>query len=335
MSWKDLFKSKAARGKPDPRLRWFGKLPTYADYYSSSGDEEWALEFNEWVLKGYEVYVARQREGRSAARLSAAGALRLPKSQMTVFASLQDYGGDMRGRPFPLCFYVGLPTALWPGPTSGRAATALRLLAELTRLRDQVFRFFNAPGRFEAVFGGQELDLAGLDDESDDASWVQTARTLSFADWFAAARECLKVEDAGAWCQQAAAWGASIAKLEGEEFGPTLRFPLVMNMPFDVQVAGWTRWLEQRVDLKRRLLSLIISHDPGAATGRLTVIARDLMPEDFLLATPLAASLPYLDDLCGLRPAATEGSTAGDAPAQQGTRVPEHWSDFVEHAAPA
>ena len=139
------------------------------------------------------MYLSRQREGRSTRRISAAAALRLPKSQMTVFTSIHDYGGDMRGRPFPLCFYVGLPTALWPGPTSGRITAALRLLADLTRLRDQIVRFFNAPGRFEAVFGGREFELSELEAESQDDSWAQSARQLPFAEWFREARECLKV----------------------------------------------------------------------------------------------------------------------------------------------
>ena len=52
MSWTNLFKSRGGKAKADPRIRWFGKLPTYPDYYSSPADEEWAVEFNDWVLKG-------------------------------------------------------------------------------------------------------------------------------------------------------------------------------------------------------------------------------------------------------------------------------------------
>ena len=59
MGWTDLFKSKSARQNPDPQIRWFGKLPTYPDYYSSKADEAWAVEFNSWVLKGYERFIGR------------------------------------------------------------------------------------------------------------------------------------------------------------------------------------------------------------------------------------------------------------------------------------
>ncbi len=333
MGWKDLFKSKGTKAKPDPRLRWFGKLPTYADYYCSQTDEDWTVEFNDWMLKGCELYLTRQRESRGETRVpTAACVIRLPKSQMTVLGAIRDYGGDMRGRPFPLAFYVGLPSELWPGPTSSGASAALRVLQELGRLREQVTRFFNAPGRFDDAFGGRQLDLTGLDAETSDSSWLQAARTMPLADWFAAARPCPEIDDVNTWFQRMSAWGDNIAKLESEEFEPTLRFPLAPSLPCDVQVAGWLRWLEQRMDLEHRHLSLMLLQDAGGSVTRFSVVAREVAPEDFLLATSLAGTLPYVDDLCTLAPGAdvqkqadnTDGSTSPIV------RAPERWADFVD-----
>jgi hypothetical protein len=332
MGWKDLFKGKAPKAEPDPRLRWFGKLPTYADYYTSATDEEWAVEFNDWILKGFELYMSRGREGARVPRLpSAACILRLSKTPMTVFASVQDYGGDMRGRPFPLCFYVGLPSLDWPGPTSDRALAGLRVLYELTELRDRVIRFFNSPGRFDTAFGGREISLAGLSDQTGDLAWVAAARSLSLADWFQAVRPCLKADDLDSWCRTTAAWGENIAKLDSEDFGPTLRFPLVMTIPLEVQAAGWLRWLERHMDLKERLLSLVVSKDASGETGRLTVVAREVVPEDFLLMTSLAGSLSYVDDLCALAEVGAHDSqaTASGVSDAGPVRAPEYWADFV------
>lgn len=326
MGWKDLFKSKVIRVKPDPRLRWFGKLPTYADYYSSPTDEEWAVEFNDWVLKGFETYLGRLGGTQHVPRLpSAACALRLPKSGMTVFASFQDYGGDMRGRPFPLCFYVGVPSEQWPGPTSDRVGPALRLLRELTDLRDEVFRFCNSPGRFDATFGGRELDVTELAAAATDDSWTRGGAGLQLAEWFAAVRPCVKIDELDHWAAVVDAWGESIARLESPEFEPTLRFPLVMSLPFDAQVGGWLHWLGRRMDLGERLLSLVVGRGGDDGTGRFTVIARDVVPEDFLLLTTAAGSLPYLDDLCAL----TGERVAADGPRD----APQRWADFVSSAA--
>ena len=179
MSWTNLFKSKS-KLKPDPRVRWFGKLPTYPDYYSSQKDEDWVVEFNDWILKGFEIYQSRLRsQGVSVARLPVSGcAVRLPNTGMTVFASFLDYGGDMQGRPFPLSFYSGVPTSCWPGPTSDRLVDATGVIRELLMLRRHVPRFINSPGRFESTFGDRTVDLGNFDELGSDASWVTSAGAL-------------------------------------------------------------------------------------------------------------------------------------------------------------
>jgi hypothetical protein len=47
------------------------------------------------------------------------------------------------------------------------------------------------------------------------------------------------------------------------------------------------------------------------------------VPDDFLLLTPLAETLPYLDSLTSV-----QGNGAGEAAA--GTASPQRWVDFVE-----
>ena len=326
MSWSKLFKPKP---KSDPRVRWFGKLPTYPDYYSSPADEDWAIEFNDWILKGFEVYQSRRvgtpTHGR---RLPVAGcAVRLPKSQMTVFASILDYGGDMRGRPFPMCFYAAVPTAQWPGPTSDRLHGACRVLSDLFALRREVGRFLNSPGRLESAFGDRQIDLAGVDTDSRDASWVGGGQRLSLDAWFAEAREGIKTQQVDAWVRAAGQWGQQLASCDSKELEPTIRFPLAMRLPLHVQVAGWVRWLENRLDMRRRQLSLAVCGEPDNGTGQLTLIAREVLAEDFLLLTPLANTLPYLDDLCGLEPGAG-GDAEGDEAAAP-FASPSCWLDFV------
>ncbi|MBN2448150.1 MAG: hypothetical protein JXO22_15585 [Phycisphaerae bacterium] len=327
MSWMNLFKSKTAKGKSDPRVRWFGKLPTYADYYSSATDEDWAVEFNDWILKGYEAYVGR-RHGRSAHVPDASCILRLPKSHMTVFATIQDFGGDMRGRPFPLCFYAAVPSPAWPGPTSERVGVGLQVLGGLSHLRDKVVRFMNAPGRFEDAFGAEELDLAVIDN-GQGAAWLQEARALAFADWFKATQACLQTDDLAAWYRLACRWGDDIARCEDEHFDPTLRLPLALRLPQEAQIAGWLRWLEQRMDIEHRFLSLLFSTDGDGAVGHLSVIAREVVPEDFVLMTPEASSLGYVDDMCALAASDSDATP----PQHDSVRAPEQWADFVESAA--
>ncbi|MBN2563426.1 MAG: hypothetical protein JXQ75_21100, partial [Phycisphaerae bacterium] len=194
----------------------------------------------------------------------------------------------------------------WPGPTSDRLAGASRVGRDLTALRDDVVRFLNTPGQFEAIFGERTIDVGGIDAESRDASWVEGARAISLADWFDRAKGMLQVEEPEAWFRLAEAWGRNIATNDSETFEATLRFPLVGGFDQEVQTAGWVRWLETRMDLEHRFLSLVVSSDLGAVGGHLTVIAREILPDDFLLMTPLSGSLAYVDDLAQVRDIGTK-----------------------------
>lgn len=329
MGWSDLFRSKSSKLKADDRLRWFGKLSTYADYYTSKADEEWAVEFNDWVLKGYEQYMSRQKTaGRHVEQLAMSRlALRLPKSGMTVLASLQDYGGDMRGRPFPLCFYVGIPTANWPGPASGRAGGALGVLRDLENLEHEVTRFFSAPGRFDTVFADRQMPLNGMESAEDDTAWTKPAGDIALADWYAGVRDGLPAASSEAWFAAVKKWGDAVSQMcAGDDAEATLRFPIASGIDPDVQAVGWLRWLESRMDLSKRFVSVLLCDAEPGRPGRLTIVAREPMMDDFLLLTPLADTLNYVDDACRLA-APKEGEDA----VAHGTSPPAgSWLDFVE-----
>lgn len=336
MPLKDLFTSKANKLRPDPRIRWFGKLPTYPDYYSSGTDEAWTVEFSEWVLKGFELYHSRiAGSGKPRERLPvAACALRLPRSRMTVFASVLDYGGDLRGRPFPMCFYAGVPSASWPGPTSDRVVPAARVIRDLIALRREVPRFLNSPGRFEATFGAREVDLAGVCGGSSDESWLSAGKEMPFGEWFGKTRGGLSAGDWEAWERAVACWGENLAKHTGSRFEATVILPLVMGSFLDAQIAGWIHWLERRFDLRRKFLSLVVVGDPDGGSGILGVIARELVADDFLLVTTLGRTLPYVEDLTGVKVDSTPGEAAekvGGVPV--GTCLPATWTDFVSRLA--
>ncbi len=333
MSWTDLFKSK--KNDPDPRIRWFGKLPTYADYYTSKTDESWAVEFNDWVLKGYEVLRLRMPESGKGGKplpLSAC-VIRLPKSEMTVLAAIMDYGGDMRGRPFPMCFYVGIPTSQWSGPTAGQVNGAARVIRDLLSLRREVTRFMNSPGRFEDIFADRQISLAALDAERVDDSWERDARSIALSQWFEAIRSGVKIDNSDEWFRIVTSWGDSIARLESKDFEPTLRFPLAAGIGVELQLAGWIRWLESRIDLSRRAYSLMVTGDVEESGGQLSIVARELLPDDFLLMSDLAATLSYVDDVSRSTVDGTHSGALSDGGFSRRFDLSGAWSDFAASTA--
>lgn len=87
------------------------------------------------------------------------------------------------------------------------------------------------------------------------------------------------------------------------------------------------------MDLTERGLSLIVAGDLEQESGHLTVIARALVPDDFLLITSLANTLSFLDDLSqteavnGIGLDATLASDVRDSAGSTGS-----WLDFVQTA---
>lgn len=346
-----LFRRKP-KPKPDPLIRWYGKLPVYGDYYHSDSGEEWVAEFTQkWLMNGYQVYEGRRRNShphdapasaspQTGQRMPACGCiLQLPQTGMTVLASCLDFGGDTVGRKFPLCFFVGYPTADLPSLSSGAILPYMGVLTHLLGLSRRVARFLNDPGvkgpeQFRAEFADQEALLDPLSSPPSDL-WMERARGIKLTDWYSATGDTLGTPGLEAWLRRAAQWGERLARSDSSGFKATLSFPLaperVQGLPRidrDAQVAGWLRWLEGRMDLAGRALSLVLTEEPAPACSRLTIILGELAPDDFLLLTPLATSLEHVDDLAAVREAdaADDSAPAADAAAAS---TPDTWADFV------
>ena len=149
-------------------------------------------------------------------------------------------------------------------------------------------------------------------------------------DWFTAVKTGLKVKSRCRWLGLVREWSKALAQHEGESFEPTLSFPLAAGLGLEVQTAGWFRWLESRMDLEHRVVSLVVTSCLANGAGRLTMIARDVLPDDFLLLTSMAGTLAYVDDLSEVGPSDTVEED--DAPmefAGQDAEDPASWAVFV------
>ena len=237
-----------------------------------------------------------------------------------------DYGGDSKGRAFPLLFYVALPTHALPGPTSGTLCAIWSILGKLGQLHQEMGLLIEASGNVESLLTPQAIDLARLAESTEDATWSQAAGQLLLSDWFAGVSEQLTITDEAEWFRAAHRWGGTIASLEGDTFEATLRFPISTAGSAQIQGAGWLRWLESRMNLGRRRLSLVVSADPPHRAGHLVVVARPLVSEDFFLATPACESLAYVDDLARVAPSSGSDADPPPTPLSESST----WLDFVE-----
>ena len=100
-------------------------------------------------------------------------------------------------------------------------------------------------------------------------------------------------------------------------------------MPPVAQACAWLRWLERRMPLEERYVSIFLPVVTSAPAARLTVIARAPVPGDFQLLADKLEAPAYVDDLSKLAPRAN-----GDAPADANEPPAEipggSWLEFVE-----
>jgi hypothetical protein len=223
----------------------------------------------------------------------------------------------------------------------GQIASAARVLRDLSALRSDVVHFMRFPGRFEQTFSDRTIDLECLSGEGANDDWLKEVEGVTLAEWFNQAGGRLAEETPDVWYALADAWGRNIEAHDSEEFQPTFRFPLVAGLRRDAQVAAWLCWLGRRMQLAGRLLSLVCSGDPASIAaaepdvgGDLTVLARETVQEDFLLLTPLAETLSYVDDLSRVEVAEPEKDRAPDGKGVNGGQVSldASWADFVQQA---
>jgi len=315
MPWTDFLKPRSTPPRADGRLRWFGKLPTYADYYASKPDAEWVVEFNDWILSGFARYLARQKQtGHRPPRMDPTVCiLRLPKSEMTVLSLFDDYGGDMQGRPFPIVFYIGIPSAAWPGPAADTFCCASSVFDAFVGLRREMAGFFSGPSRFEVTFADRVVDLGGVEQCTPSGEWQRPLADWSLPEWYGAAPPGASETRLEAWAARLRQIGDAVARHAREPgFEPTFLFPLARGGSVDSQVAAWLAWLGARMDLGARLLSLMFPLDTIERSGQLAALARAPVVDDFLLMTPLAGRLSYVDNLVAVGDSARNDAD-GDA----------------------
>ena len=324
MGWRSLFGTKEPKRPPDPRVRWFGKLPSYGDYYAPPAVEAWVVEFHTWLMSGWEIYQRRlKQEGVTEDRLPASRmVLRLPKSHMTVLVAIQDHGGDSQGRPFPFCILVGVPSAYWVERPHETTQATWRVVEDLAWLQQEVPSLIEPAASPETLFGDRSVDLSPVVSPDTDDSWRDRAHAIAFDDWLAGALPHLAMGEQASWVEYAHAWGNSLARQNGAGRTPTMRLPLSTEITPDVQVMGWMNWLAARQSLGHETLSLMLSGDRCGSLGYLNVIPRALNSEDFLLGTPLATGSAQLEDLCTIR--------ATDRFPDRRVSSPRTWLEFVE-----
>ena len=274
----------------DSTLRWFGKLPTYADYLVQSEQPAWAREFGDWLIAGAARY--HQEPNRPEGPLAETrGVTRLPKSGVAVCFSHRDYGGDARGRAFGFCFFCGAKDQALGSP-SAAVNGSLAAMDRLVAAHDELAQTSGGVTDVSSRFSSKSLKL----DQTESIAMEDRLPDVTWGQWYQEVRPLVEATSAESWAAQLSLLGQSIASSDGHNFEPHLRFPISGARDWAAQAVGWAQWLERRLREPARAWSWF--HQAAANNGpsTWTVLGRSVLPEDFLLLTPCADSVTYLDN---------------------------------------
>ncbi|MGE3180859.1 MAG: hypothetical protein AB7N71_04455 [Phycisphaerae bacterium] len=278
---------------PDPRIRWFGKVPARGDYVAPAERPRWAQEFAEWMLAGWEACLVdsysppvKLHEGF--------GLVRMPDTESTVIFVIRDMGGDQRGRSFPLALFCGVPTKSLPGPTPQIVPGLALVIRELMRQFDAVARVVAANGVPGDCLQNSEVNLTNLLGTENPAQPRVENSGDTFQMWFEEAITGADL-DAGQWQARVEQWGAHLAAMAGGEFEPTLGFPLARTFSWEQQVVAWLSWLNARLPLAPRNFQMLVSSDPDRCPYALSIVGRFPVADDMMLLTSRYSDVKYVD----------------------------------------
>lgn len=274
----------------DCTLRWFGKLPSYSDYLVQSEQPAWAREFADWLIAGAARYHEEPHQP-SGPMPSTCGVVRLPRSGVAVCFSHRDYGGDARGRSFGFCFFCGARDQALGAPSNAVSGN-LGTLERLSAAHDELAQNSTAASDVTARFSSKIMKLDGITR----SPVHQRLPDLSWEQWYEEVRPVVEAPSSQDWASQLTLLGQSIASSDGRNFEPHLRFPISGQRDWDAQAVGWAQWLERQLRDPVRAWSWFLQDKQDSGPGAWTVLGRAVLADDFLLLTPAATSVTYLDD---------------------------------------
>ncbi len=296
-----LFAGNAGGLGADLPLRAYGKLPFYAEYRRLDLAPGAPTAFSRWLDDGRLAWARALAGGALGATSGMRLALHPPGQKEWIVARVWD-SRDSLGRVFPFTFFVVAPLESHAEQPLQLFVAANALLHDIERYHAEIGRL-SAGGDFYAAFGKQVLPPPPADVSARADRLVHQAATLTWGDWVDATGWPFPVAEA--WFatlrRRADAWRAAPTALDEA----AVAFPLIRGVAVDEQVTFWLTYLTR---LTKRELMLLWSADAhGPAGGRLFVLTRKLINEDFQLLTSDAEKYPLVDDLT---PAVTASNPA-------------------------
>jgi hypothetical protein len=310
-------------GRNQVVLRAYGKLPFYAEYRRLELAPGAPTAFSQWLDAGRLAWVRSPAKSEKGATRASRLLVGLPDTKEAIVASLWD-SRDNLGRVFPFAFFAVCPPELLGRDPVERWVAA----SAVHRSFDQLYarlHSLGSGGDFYRLYQKHMVTLRPEDLGERVRALREEAARILVAPWFRALSLDGEVAPA-AWFaglrRRAERWKSQSSALANM----AVSCPLARGTSCGAQVVLWLEWLGGLLKTTRRMPWLIVPQEGERCGGALSVVLRDLLPDDYQLLTTDDRSYSYVENLAA-PPTAEGAAPAADPP--DGSVL----SWFKQHAA--
>ena len=297
-------------------LRAYGKLPFYAEYRRLELAPGTPTVFSQWLDAGRLAWVRNPERTDASHTRPSRVLIGLPDAKEAVVASIWP-SRDNLGREFPFAFFVTCPLdALGTDPVERWVAAGV--IHETFATLHKEVHALGSGGDFYRAFRKRAVTLRADDLEDRVRNLRTEAATIPATTWFDGLR-LGRETSFEAWfdglARRATRWRNRPEALRQS----ALACPLAPGYSCDVQAVLYLEWLARLLGTLDRSPWLIAPTQCGPSAPTLSLILRDLLPDDYQLLTTEDRNYGYIEHLWSLaKPAAGEPSAPPTAPPSNG-----------------
>ena len=289
-------------GKRSATLRAYGKLPMYAEYRRLEVAPGAPTAFTQWMDEGRLAWVRSPAKSTTGVTRASRLLIGLPGTKEAVVASVWE-SRDSLGRTFPFAFFIVCPREVLGRDAIEHWAAAIDVYHAFDHLYAQLHAL-GSGGDFYRFYQGHTIALRPEDLAERTRALRDQAAQIAAERWLKALTLDGDVTPA-MWSagvlQRARRWRAQPASLADA----AVSCPLARGFPYDHQIVVWLEWFSGLCEKTGKTPWLIAPTGTERSAPSLSLVMRDLLPDDYQLLTSDDRSYSFVEHLSAL-PADTD-----------------------------
>lgn len=284
-------------GEPAKRqtvLRAYGKLPIYAEYRRLELSPGTPTTFSQWMDAGRLAWVRSSTKSEIGTTRASRLLVGLPGAKQAIVANVWD-SRDSLGRAFPFAFFVVCPSEVLGSDPVERWVAAVNIYRSFDGLYAQLHSL-GSGGSFYRFYQKHTIALQPEDLARRVRSLREDAARIAAEPWFD--QLALDGEVAAArWFAGLLHRGQRWTARSGALTDMAVSCPLARGFPYETQVVLWLEWLGGLFKKIGKTPWLVVPMEHEQSAPALSLLLRDLLPDDYQLLTTDDHAYGYVEHL--------------------------------------